>query len=219
MQQYPLPLALETDYSHDNFLISGCNETALRHVEAWPAWPSYGLLIYGPAGCGKTHLAHIWAQRSGAVFVDAAQLRHDSTQPLVVDNLERLADETALFHLLNRCKEQNIPLLLCGLHAPKEYGFRLPDMVSRLAALACAHIGAPDDEVLAAALRKQFSDRQLKVPDEVIAYLLTHMPRSFAGAKQLVAELDDTALARKKAITIPMVKSVLAEKFKNGNNY
>lgn len=219
MQQYPLPLTLATVYRRDNFAVSDCNNTAFRFIESWPNWPSHALLIYGPAGCGKTHLAHIWAAASHAAFLDASLLEYAPQTPLVIERLETLGDETPLFHLLNRCKEEHRPLLLTGIHAPKAYGFTLPDLVSRLAALPCAAIDAPDDAALSAALRKQFSDRQLKIDDTVIEYMIARMPRAFASAQKLVATLDKLALEQKKTITIPFVKQILADIFIDSQSY
>lgn len=210
MSQYALPLTLPAVFSADNFFVSECNRDAWRWVNAWPQWPAHALLLYGPRECGKSHLGHIWAEKAGAQTLSAANLTvtaHEGN--LLVEDIEALRDERALFHLFNDAKEKKNWLLLTSSAAPQQLPFTLPDLTSRLLALPSAAIAGADDEVLAGAMRKQFADRQIKVDDDVIAYILPRIERSLARVKEVVEKLDSGALEQRKAVTIPLVKKVL----------
>ena len=39
---------------------------ALALIESWPDWPNRIMLLVGPEGSGKSHLAAIWAEQAGA---------------------------------------------------------------------------------------------------------------------------------------------------------
>lgn len=210
MPQFTFPLSLPTHYRDDNFFVSGCNKQAYDWIMRWPDWPSHALVLTGPEGSGKTHLAHLWAQKSGAVFLSPGKLSPETgATHCLVENIERGIDEQALFHLFNRCKEQNVSLLITCNAPPASLAFRLPDLASRLRAAPLAALEAPDDALLAASLRKQFSDRQLMVDDDVIAYLVPRIERTLAQVKTLVETIDAQSLSERKNITVPFVHKLL----------
>lgn len=206
MSQFAFELAHAPVYREENFVVSACNRAAHEWVLRWPNWPAHALLVYGPSGSGKTHLGHIWAGRAKAAAtpVDAASLKSHA----LIEQIETMEEKT-LLHLLNAAKENRFSLLLTANVAARELPFKLPDLTSRLLALPAVAIDAPDDDVLMAALRKQFSDRQLMVDDEVLHYVMPRIERSFAAIRSTVEALDKQALAEKKNITVPFVKRVL----------
>ena len=171
-------------------------------------------MLYGPAGSGKTHLAHLWCERSGATLVagDAAALGEPAALVAVVavDDAER-AGERALLHLYNLCLERGGSLLLTLPRPPAALSTGLADLASRLRALPVASIAPPDDALLAAVLVKHFADRQLRVAPEVFDYLIPRIERSFAAVAALAARLDKHALETGRSVTIKLARSVLAE--------
>lgn len=211
MSQYTLALQLPTVFAEENFFISPSNFDAHQLVMSWPHWPSHALLLVGPAGSGKSHLAHIWAVKSGASFISASALdtMPELKTPLLVEDIERLTSERALFHLFNYAKENNLSLLMTSALPAAQLPFTLPDLTSRLKATPAAIIGEADDALIAAAMRKQFSDRQLKVSEDVITYMLPRMERSLAAANTLIARLDEQALAEQRELTVPFIRRVL----------
>jgi chromosomal replication initiation ATPase DnaA len=206
MSQLPLSLPLAPVFAEDNFCVSACNEEAHRWIMQWPNWNSHALIIHGASGSGKTHLGHMWAAKARADInpESASTLRGNA----LLENIE-IMDAQTLFHMLNIAKEHTFSLLLTCTVRPTQLPHSLPDLTSRLLALPCIAILPPDDEVISAALRKQFSDRQLKVDDEVIAYIIPRMERSFAKARELVEQIDRASLAEGRHITVPFVKQLL----------
>lgn len=209
MSQFALPLTLSPVFSKDNFYVSGCNRDAHQWIMRWPDWPAQALLLYGPSGAGKTHLGHIWAARADAARFETLPSPDALCGHALIENIDRLPDERKLLHLLNYAKEQRHALLLTASLPPAQLPFTLPDLTSRLKALPSAAIAAPDDEALTAVLRKQFADRQLKVGDDVIAFLLPRIERSFTALSGIVEKLDSQALAEQRNLTIPFIKRAL----------
>ena len=202
-------------FGREDFLVSPCNREAVDWIDLWPDWPSPALVLCGPAGGGKSHLAAVWRERSGARPVDADDIAAapggvTRGEPHhLIDPAYAIADQEAFLHLYNRVADTGGTLLLTAATAPSRWSLTLPDLTSRLRAAPIATIGQPDDALLGAVLVKMFSDRQLGVPPEVIAFLLVRMERSFAAARSLVEQLDRRALAEKRALTVPFVRSVL----------
>jgi chromosomal replication initiation ATPase DnaA len=200
-----------------DFLVAPSNALALGLLEDWAGWPGGRLILVGPEGAGKTHLAHVWAAATGAERVAGATLaRCDidtlSAGPVVVDDADRLAGdpagEAALFHLLNFMGPDR-PLLMTARTPPRDWKVALPDLLSRLQAAPVTSLEAPDDTLLASVLVKLFADRQVAVTAALIPYLVSRMPRQIAAARQLVAALDARALAEARPITRALAGEVL----------
>jgi DnaA regulatory inactivator Hda len=219
--QLPLELPLRPALGREDFLVAPCNEVAVAWIDRWPDWPGPAVALYGPPGCGKTHLCQVWRAASGAVEIDAELLARAEPPELlgaaracVLDDAEALlgggsADAERLLHLFNFVVERGGQLLLASRAAPARWPCGLADLGSRLAAATAVRLAAPDDALMEALLVKLFADRQLAVGEELLRYLLARMERSFAAARALVAALDRAALAEGRAVTIPLARRVL----------
>lgn len=202
-----------------DFFVSTSNVAASRWVDHWPAWPSSALVLHGPEGCGKTHLAHLWCARATATLIDAstldeARLAHlldRGARRIAVDDADRAA-EAVLLHLLNACSEDGGSVLLTARISPGAWPTAIADLGSRLRAALSVGVDLPDDVLLAAVLAKHFADRQVLVAAEVVAYLARHMDRSLAAAAAIVTALDAAALGGGGAITVPLARRVLARR-------
>lgn len=213
--QLAIPFPSQTSFRREDFVVTECTRAAWEWINRWPDWPAHGLVLCGPAASGKSHLAAIWAEKSHAEYVTPARLAETdftwvrANVTWVLEDAERIRDETFLFHFLNTNREtgNNVLLTMNTPHPTRVYA--LPDLASRITALPAATLKAPDDEALRAVLRKLFSDRQLRVGEEVLSYLLARMERAYTAAQSLAEQLDQAALAEKRALTLPFVRNVL----------
>lgn len=218
-RQLPLALPHRPALGREDFLVADCNRDAVAWVDLWPNWPGPGLAIHGPLGCGKTHLAEVWRARSGATrfaFHDLTGMAVGDIaieSGVLVEDIDAAAGdmsgERALLHLYNRCVERGASLLLTLATSPIKLGIVLADLRSRVLALPAIAVGAPDETLIEAVLVKQFADRQLRVPPDVIAYVVSRLERSFAEASRLVEALDRAALAERRNITIALARDVM----------
>jgi chromosomal replication initiation ATPase DnaA len=200
-------------FGADDFLVAPSNAAAVAWLDRWPDWPSAALALHGPPGCGKTHLAHVWQARSGALLCAGAALTASAVPelaagPVVIDGAEKAAARP-LLHLVNLVAEHGRHLLLTSPEPPARWRTALPDLRSRLVAMPAAAVLAPDEALIGAVLLKLFADRQLAVCEEVVVLLLHRMERSFAAARRIVAALDAAALAARRRITVKLARRIL----------
>lgn len=215
---------LVLDFGHrsalgrEDFLVAPSNAEAVAWLDRWPAWPAPALAIYGPEGCGKSHLVQVWRARSCALEFPRADLeswalgeRLGVARAAFIDDADRGVDEAALLHLYNMLAERGGHLLVTGREGPARWALQLADLRSRLIAAPAVAVAAPDEALMAALLVKLFADRQLRVNADLVAYVVTRMDRSFEAARRLVAALDQTALAARRRITVPLARAVLED--------
>lgn len=211
-RQLPLGFTSPAAMGEGDFIPAETNKEALAWVNRWPEWPAHGLILIGPAGSGKTHLAHIWSARAKAAFATSLDLPAEPR--LVLEDADRWITgpncEEKLFHLLNHIAANKGYLLITASDVPSQWAVKLPDLRSRLLALPATHIEAPDDATLIALMGKLFSDRQLQVNAEVLDYLVRRIERSYSAAAGVVVALDAASLATNRAVTLPLAREVLA---------
>jgi chromosomal replication initiation ATPase DnaA len=216
--QLILDFPVHTAFGKSDFFRSPANALAIDMIEAWETWPMHRLVLTGPSGAGKSHLAHIWADLTGAALVraeNAAQLDADKiTQAAIcVEDAHRIGGdidgETALFHIHNFAMERGSPMLITGRGPVASWGLTLPDLISRLGSAATVALDPPDDALLAAVMVKQFADRQNVVQPDLIPYLVARVERSFSAAREVAKALDTYAIARKRPINRRLAAEVL----------
>lgn len=218
-RQLSFSLPQQVARSRSDFFVSPANVLALAAVDGWRDWPAARMMLAGPTGAGKSHLAQIWAAETGAMVVAGADLAEadlvalSEGAALVVEDAEQVAGvaarETALFHLSNLAAARAQPLLLTAIAPPRDWGLVLPDLASRMQAVALTRLPPPDDALLAAVLVKLFADRQITVAANLIPYLVTRMDRSIDAARGLVAALDARSLSENRPITRALAAELL----------
>ncbi len=218
----PRQLALAFDhaesFAREDFFSGPSNEAALALIERWPDWPDRIVVLLGPQGSGKTHLASIWAADAGARSLPAGALAHIdvpaalATGALVVEDVAADVDERPLFHLLNLAREEKAFLLLTAGTAPAGWTMGIPDLASRLRALPTVAVAPPDDSLLRSVIVKLAADRQLAVDEALVSFLVTRIERSFVAARDAIARLDREAMRQHR----PVTRTLAAELFREG---
>lgn len=205
-------------YAAEDFLPAPSNREALDAIRRWPHWPAPLLLVVGPEGSGKSHLAHLWAEQAAATVIRAETLSDADVErslagaPVAVEDADRVGEsEARLFHIVNAALHGGGSMLLTARAAPDGWGVKTPDLLSRLRLAPLIPLGAPDLELIEAALYKLFSDRQLTVEPRVAAFIAPRIERSLAAARAVVATLDHEALARGGKVTRAMAAELLRE--------
>ncbi len=218
-EQLVLELPFRAAMGRADFFVSGANATAVAGIDTWRDWPGAKILLIGPAGAGKTHLAHVFAAQTDAGIVDAATLPgHDPAAladgpALVVEDADRIAGdaraEEALFHLHNAAAGRGTALLITAASAPQHWGLCLPDLQSRMQQAGQLTLTAPDDALIGAVLVKLAADRQMALTPALLAYILPRIDRSLGFVQGFVTALDAEALAAHQKPGLRHVKAVL----------
>lgn len=215
--QLPFDYGHEPSHLEDDFIEGDGNQLALAHVRAFPNWPHPLTLLEGPPKSGKSHLARIWIQRSGALPAtpQSAELlaSEGGTEPVLIEDIERSGyAEPALFHLLNQSMRDGRPVLMTTRSAIANWPFGTDDLKSRARLAQRFTLALTDDIQLSQMFVKLFGDRQVAVDPKVIAYLVARMERSPEEAVALADTADRLALARGAAITRQIAAMALAER-------
>jgi len=221
IKQIPFDFEHRPALGGEDFLVAPSNSDAISWVERWPDWPGPLLVIAAPEGAGKTHLAHVFQAQTAARLISAKDLEEqradgvlEGAPALVLEDVEAFLDQglaEELLHLYNLAREGDVKILMTAQTPPARWPITLKDLSSRLKTAPVAEISPPDDALLTALIVKQFADRQLHVDQDVLAYMLARMDRSFCGVRDLIRAVDERALAQKRAITIPLVRQVLED--------
>jgi len=215
-RQLAFALPHEESFTREDFLEGSANVAGLALVDSWPDWPNRIMLLLGPEGSGKSHLASIWAERAGARAISVHALTADAvpgalaTGALVVEDLKSSdVDERALFHLLNLAREDGAFVLITARTTPAVLDIQLQDLRSRLRAIPTVALLPPDDHLFRALIVKFCADRQLGVDEAVVGYLTTRIERSYAAARRAVESLDAEALRLGRPVTRALAAELL----------
>jgi chromosomal replication initiation ATPase DnaA len=214
-RQLTLDLGRAPAFDVEDFLVSPSNDNAFRLIDRWPDWPSHMLVLTGPPGCGKSHLAAIWASHVGAKIVQ----QDDVIDPhalaacaaVLLEDCDRTRRPDAdLFHLINLMRESGGWLLLTARAKPDQWIIRTADLLSRLRLATLSEIGRPNADLVRAVLVKLFADRQIRIEEDVVAYATLHLERSLEAATRFVQAVDEAALSAGRRITRPLAAATIA---------
>jgi len=218
--QLRLPLTSDVVGAAAVFVRSASNAFAMDALSTWPDAAGRVMALCGPAGCGKSHLAALWAERVGAIPLNGSEAA--LTDPLELEgrpvllDIAQDADHETLFHLINLAQHDGGALLMVSRPSPRRWTVQVPDLRSRLDAVRVVAMEAPDDAVMSAILAARFAERSIVPGDGVIDYLIRRIDRSDAAAAVVVARLDD----EHRPVTRALARQVLdasAELFDGGD--
>ncbi|MEH6726353.1 MAG: hypothetical protein V7703_09350 [Hyphomicrobiales bacterium] len=209
-------LPISSAMTRDDFLLDDTNRNAFDMIVSWPDWPSGVVVLAGPVGSGKSHLAAIHSQQSGAVFLANDDLPKPEdlpvlgSTPIIVEDAHTVQlDETRMFHLLNHVRERATTMLITSRSWPDSWPLTLPDLRSRLRAAHPLELNEPDDQLLRQVMVKLFADRQLTIEPRVLDYIIVRMERSLSAAGRVVNDLDRLSLEEGRPITRQLAADIL----------
>lgn len=224
LKQIPFDFQQHVYLGREDFMVAPCNSEAFNMVDSWPNWLTHGLIIYGSKGCGKSHLAHLFADKVRIFadrpvqisLIDAARINmrnvnriSEENPSIVVENLTPKVNSEALFHLFNIYNTEGRYMLLTAETAPSRMRFALKDLQSRLNMLPSIAIKEPDDRMLQALIVKLFNDRQIIISPEILTFIVNNAQRSYAYIENLVAEIDALSLAYQSAVNYNIVRKAI----------
>lgn len=216
-EQLVFDLPRRASLTRGDFFVSGTNAAAVAMIDTPQSWPNGRLVLAGPKGAGKSHLANVWHLATGAPIVRAEALERDdiptlATHPhLIIEDIDQLtqAGETQALHLLNMMMAAGGRLLMTARVPPSALTVALRDLASRLQASGVALLDDPDDPLLAQLILKLFADRQISPEPALIPWLVARLERSCAAAEAAVDRLDKAALERRQNVTRALAREVL----------
>lgn len=215
-RQLALALAHAESFAREDFLSGPSNVVALALIDAWPGWPHRTVMLTGPEGSGKSHLAAIWAEQSGARSTSAHALDAAAvpgalaTGALVVEDLRpQDFDDRAMFHLLNLARQDEAFVLITARAPPSAFEVELRDLRSRLRAIPVVTLLPPDDLLFRGLIIKFCADRQMSIDETVVSYLSTRIERSYAAVRHAIDLLDTEALRLGRPVTRALAAELL----------
>lgn len=213
-RQLVLPFVAAPEYAAADFLEAPANAEARAWLARSAAWPAGRLALWGEAGVGKSHLLQLWAGRVGALILTGASDDAPSSPPIcpiALDDADLFGPEPALLHLLNSAAEAHVPLLMAARAPPARWAARLPDLTSRLAAVAAVEVGALDEARLGVLFARLLSARQLVLSPPLVSFLLARLPRHPSALAEAAARLDRTGLALGRPMTRGLALAALGK--------
>jgi len=216
MSQLVFKFPFKTKYYEQDYYVSSNNFSAYRLIESWPNWPSKWVNIFGPKGCGKTHLSNILKKKINLIhMIDAKKVDNETISKfekldcLIIDNYEKNIDEKIFYSLLNQSKQSDSYLLVNSILPLGNIKFDLKDLRSRTESFINLGIELPTDDLLRVIISKSFSDKQIEITPKISEYIVKNIERSYEKVFKFIKEIDDLSLSSGKSININLIKKVL----------
>jgi chromosomal replication initiation ATPase DnaA len=216
MGQLVFKFPFKTKYFEQDYYVSSNNFSAYRLVESWPNWPGKWINIFGPNGCGKTHLANIFTKKIKSHYIVAEDFKDydiieniENQECLIIDNYKNNIKENELYSILNYLKQSNKYVVINSLISIKNENIKLEDLKSRLSSFVDVGIELPTDDLLRVIISKYFSDKQIEITPNISEYIIKNIERSYEKVFKFIKEIDDLSLSSGKSININLIKKVL----------
>ena len=215
MSQLTFKFPFKATYYKEDFYVSSNNFDAYRLIESWPNWSSQNINIYGPTGCGKTHLSKILQKKINSYLIKAANINNKSFQQikskdcLIIDEYKNDIEEKLFYSILNQCFQSNKYIIINSREPIKKINIELVDLKSRLDSFVSTGIDLPTDDLIRVILTKGFSDIQVKTDVKLLEYILKHINRSYEDIFSFINKIDSLSLSTGKSININLIKKVL----------
>ena len=205
------------NYLEQDFYVSKNNFNAFKLIESWPKWPSRLVNIFGPKGCGKTHLINILKIKIDSIVVLSKNISRDilkdykTRECLVIDDFNNDIDEKTLYSIINQAYQDNKYLIISSINSIKNIQTKIKDLESRFSSFVDIGIDLPTDELIRVILTKNFSDKQIQVSEKNIEYILKNIERSYEKMFKFLKDVDELSLSTGKSININLIKKILKQ--------
>jgi chromosomal replication initiation ATPase DnaA len=215
MGQLIFKFPFTTNYFEEDFYVSTNNFNAYKLIESWPKWSGRHINIFGPRGCGKTHLANIFKKKINSFFIKAEELNNNSLpliklkECLIVDDYKNNIEEKLFYSVLNQSHQSNQYVIINTFKPIKKSTVVLNDLKSRFDSFIDIGIDLPTDDLIRVVLTKNFSDKQIKIEARLLEYILKNINRSYEDIFDLIDKVDSLSLSTGKSININLIKKAL----------
>ena len=216
MSQLVFKFPFKTKYYEQDFYVSANNFAAYKLIESWPNWPGRWVNIYGPKGCGKTHLSNILRKKIDSIVIidaknidDKLLLNFENKNCIIIDNYEHNINENLFYSMLNHVRQLNIHIVVNSFLPLKDMKFKLKDLKSRASSFIDLGIELPTDELLSVIISKYFSDKQIDISPKIADYIIKNIDRSYEKVFGFIKDIDELSLSSGKSININLIKKVL----------
>jgi chromosomal replication initiator protein len=221
----------------DNFIVCDGNAGALEFSRriADPHDSENLLYIYGPSGSGKSHLLKAIGQGMAGksarpspylscrepVSAGSLYSRCATAGTLIVDDLHLMPDDAdlraAVWQIFNEFHSSGRKVVMAGLSAPRELPFLDDHLVSRLLWGLVARVDVSDDHSRQMIVRKIAADRQVRVPDDVVDYILMTTSREVGDLIEAFESLYRLSMATQRRITLPLARESRERRSSDGD--
>ncbi len=216
MSQLIFKFPFKTKYYEQDYYVSSNNFSAYRLIESWPNWPDKWVNIFGPKGCGKTHLTNILKKKINLIkiidakIIDKVKISElNNLDCLIIDNYEQNIDENYFYSILNHFKQLDSYVVVNSVLPIKKMKIKLNDLRSRTDVFVSLGIDLPTDDLLRVIISKSFSDKQINLSPKISEYIIKNIERSYDKVFKFIKEIDDLSLSSGKSININLIKKVL----------
>ena len=215
VDQKLLDFAVNESFNENDYYVSSSNYFAKNIIQTWPKWEKKIINITGEKYCGKTHLSTIFKIKSNALYLYSNKINNDSIKriklynSIIIEDLDESFDEKLLYSIFNLIEQDNKYLLISSIKPIDTMKFKLPDLVSRLKNCIIAKIEQPDDDLIYAIILKSFSDRQIKLDNKIIDYIIKRIARSYSKMQEFIYKIDELSLKKKKSINFKIIKEII----------
>jgi chromosomal replication initiation ATPase DnaA len=215
MQQLAIPLPDQLAVTPSTLIVETANCEVWTWLSSWPDWPLLQVVIAGPTGSGKSHMAKALALTTKGTLV-SRHIHQDplhlvqATQLIIIDDYDEYEDESWLFHLYNLAKEHKRHVAYFGQLTPASHKFKIHDLASRLRSLPCLEIQEPDDELFRKLFQKELLKRGMLCSEDILEYIYRRFDRSYTTIHHLVKLIDELTLTHQRSLTLPLLKEIIA---------
>ena len=216
LDQKILDFGISESFDENDYYVSKSNYFAKNILETWPQWEKKIVNLTGEKYSGKTHLSTIFKIKSNALYLLSKNIDNSTlkkiklSNSIIIEDLDDTFNEKLLYSIFNLVEQDNKYLLISSNKPIDTLSFSLPDLVSRLKNCIIANIEQPDDDLIYAIILKSFSDRQIKLDNKIVDYIIKRIARSYSKMHEFIYKIDELSLKKRKSINFKIIKEIVS---------